>query len=104
MFTVSYSGVHQAYQSALALQESSLLDKFYYSLLDSPGKISGRLNEIIGSDFLKNRRCESLKPSNVIEYPSPELIYKIRGRVSQLPGNAWIDVGHVDLLASDVID
>lgn len=92
MITVSYSGVHQAYQLALAAQEAGLLDRFYCSSLDAPGKWGGRLSKLLGAETLKNRRLEGLDPAKVVEHPWPELSFKLRGRFSNLPGNAWIDV------------
>jgi glycosyltransferase involved in cell wall biosynthesis len=92
MITVSYSGVHQAYQLALAAQEAGLLDRFYCSFLDAPRKWGGRLSKVLGAEALKNRRLEGLDPSKTVEHPWPELVFKLRGRFSHLPGNAWIDV------------
>ncbi len=88
--TVSYSGVHQAYQIALAATEIGRLDRFYCSLFDAPGKWGRRFAKILGSDALGNRRLDGLDPARVIECPWFELQYKLRSRLMRLPGNAWI--------------
>ena len=87
---VAYSGVHQAYQLALAAQEAGLLDCFYCSLLDAPGKWGGRLARVLGADALSNRRLEGLDPDRVVEHPWPELMLKLRGRFSRAASNDWI--------------
>lgn len=91
MITVSYSGVHQAYQLALAAQEVGLLDRFYCSFYDAPGKWGHRLSKVLGPDVLKNRRLDGINPDLVREHPWPELAFKLRGKMMRLPGNAWIE-------------
>lgn len=95
MITVSYSGVHQAYQLALAAQEVGRLDRFYCSFYDAPGKWGHRLSKVLGADVLKNRRLEGIDPDRVREHPWPELAFKLRGRIKMLPGNAWIEAAQV---------
>ena len=101
MITVSYSGVHQAYQLALAAQEAGLLDRFLCSFYDAPGKWGHRLSGMLGKEVLKNRRLDGLDPELVTEHPWPELSFKLRGRLTKLPGNAWIDAAnHFDRWAA----
>ena len=92
MITVSYSGVHQAYQLALAAQEAELLDQFLCSFYDAPGKWGGRLSKVLGPEVLKNRRLEGLDAGKVMEFPWPELKFKLRQKWRNVPGNAWIGV------------
>ena len=47
--TVAYSGVHQAFQLALAAQEAGLLEAFLCSMQARPGKLGGRLAAVMGS-------------------------------------------------------
>jgi glycosyltransferase involved in cell wall biosynthesis len=91
MITVSYSGVHQAYQLALAAQEAGLLDRFLCSFYDAPGKWGHHLSGILGREVLKNRRLQGINPEQVTEHPWPELSFKLRGRFLKLPGNEWIN-------------
>ena len=101
MFTVSYSGVHQAYQLALAAQEAGLLDRFLCSFYDAPGKWGHRLSGMLGKEVLRNRRLDGIDPELVTEHPWPELSFKLRGRLRKLPGNAWIDAAnHFDRWAA----
>jgi glycosyltransferase involved in cell wall biosynthesis len=90
MITVSYNGVHQAYQLALAAQEAGLLDLFYCSFYDAPGKWGHYLSRLLGQEAMRNRRLEGLDTTRVTEHPWPELLYKLRGKFTKLPGNAWI--------------
>jgi len=94
MVVVAYSGVHQAFQIALAAQEAGLLDVFYTSLLDAPGKWGGRLARVLGADSLPNRRIGELNSKRVVEYPWPELALKLRSRFSLAAPNDWILAAH----------
>lgn len=87
---VSYSGVHQAYQIALAAEEIGLLEAFYGSILDAPGKWGGRLNRIFGKDALCNRRCEGLPPDRFVEYPWPELLASAKRFAGWARRDEWI--------------
>ena len=71
MITVTYSGVHQAYQLALAAQEAGLLDRFLCSSYDAPGKWGGLLSKVLGPEVLKNRRLDGMDAGRVVEYPWP---------------------------------
>lgn len=90
MITVSYSGVHQAYQIALAAQQAGALDEFLCSFYDAPGKWGGRLSKLLGSATLKNRSLVGIDASRVNEYPWPELKFKLWSRLFNLESNAWI--------------
>jgi glycosyltransferase involved in cell wall biosynthesis len=78
---VAYSGVHQAFQLALAAQEAGLLERFYCSLFDAPGKLGHALNGLLGPDTLTNRRCSELKAALVSEIPGPFLGHRIAARL-----------------------
>jgi len=69
--TVSYFGVHQAFQLALAAQELGRLDKFYCSMIDAPGKWGWWLGKFFGKADLINRRCAGLDPRFAFEIPGP---------------------------------
>ena len=53
---VAHSGVHQAFQIALAAQEAGLLDTFYCSVFDGPKKWGKALRFLLGEEILVNRR------------------------------------------------
>jgi len=90
LFTVSYSGVHQAYQLALAAQEAGVLDRFLCSFYDAPGKWGHRLSKVLGQAVMKNRRLDGIDLNKVIENPWPELVAKVQVRLSRQSANAWI--------------
>jgi hypothetical protein len=89
--TVSYSGVHQAYQLALAAEEAGLLDAFHCSVFAHPGKWGGKLAEILGADALSNRRVDGLPPEKVIEHPWPLLRHRLRAKWRPGSANDWVD-------------
>jgi hypothetical protein len=89
--TVSYSGVHQAYQLALAAEEAGLLDAFHCSVFAHPGKWGGKLAQILGADALINRRVNGLPPEKVIEHPWPLLRHRLRAKWRPGSANDWID-------------
>jgi len=80
--TVAYSGVHQAFQIALAAAEINSLDRFYCSIFDAPGKWGRLASRILGSDALLNRRCRGISLNMIWEYPWPlladSLVAKLR--------------------------
>ena len=87
--TVGYSGVHQAYQIALAAHEAGALDRFYCSVFDAPGKWGGLLSRLLGSSVLTNRRCEGLPASLAVEYPWPLLRQMLAARVLRRRDYDW---------------
>lgn len=87
---VSYSGVHQAFQIALAAHEAGLLETFYGSILDAPGKWGRRLSRIFGKDALLNRRCVGLPSERLVEYPWPELWAGVRRTAGRARRDEWI--------------
>jgi glycosyltransferase involved in cell wall biosynthesis len=76
--TVAYSGVHQAYQISLAIQELSLLDNFYCSIFACPGKWGGYLQKLLGENILHNRRIDGITASSIREYPWPLTLQYLR--------------------------
>ena len=88
--TVSYSGVHQAYQLALAAQEAGLLHEFHCSLYHAPGKWGGLLSRIAGPEKLRSRRIEGLDPSRVREHPWPLLSKALRDRFNPASREVWL--------------
>jgi hypothetical protein len=79
---VSYAGVHQAYQLALAAQQLGELKAFYCSLYDAPGKWGDLVAKIVGhDDALASRRVDQLNPDAIIEFPWPLVWKSIRDRL-----------------------
>src|SRR3954470_19885508 len=89
--TVSYSGVHQAYQIALAADEARMLDRFYCSIYNGPKFFGGSLGTIAGQKRLASRRVEGLDTSKVQEYPWPLLWHELFGRRDWLKANERFD-------------
>ena len=88
--TVSYFGVNQAYQLALAAQELGELDAFYCSLYDAPGKWGGMLGILFGGGKLVSRRCPGLDPRKAFEIPEPILQERLRAWLARgSRGNGW---------------
>jgi len=79
--TVSYSGVHQAFQLALAAQEAGLLQSFFCSLHEAPGKWGGWLGGLIGHEKLASRRLSNLDPGLTVEFPWPALWKEARDQM-----------------------
>jgi glycosyltransferase involved in cell wall biosynthesis len=75
---VAHNGVHQAFQIAQAAQEAGLLETFYTSIFDAPGKWGGRVAQWVGHDALSSRRTDGLDPSRVVEHPWPEVKSRLR--------------------------
>lgn len=70
---VAYSGVHTAYECALAAQEMGVLREFHCSFYDAPGLWGGRASRLLGPERLRNRRVAGLDAHRVREYPWPWL-------------------------------
>jgi len=88
--TVSYSGVHQAFQIALAAHEMSGLDRFYCSLFDAPGKWGRLFSRMLGADALHSRRIPGLPSDKVCECPWPVLWHELRKRAKPASANNWV--------------
>lgn len=73
---VSYAGVHQAYQLALAAQEMGELQAFYCALYDAPECWGARFANFVGKDYFEGRRADGLDLDKVVEFPWP-LIWKV---------------------------
>jgi len=86
--TVSYFGVNQAYQLALAAQELGALDAFYCSLYGAPKKWGGILGTLLGRDTLVNRRCIGFDPRVAIEIPGPLFFERLTARFVSANGTA----------------
>jgi glycosyltransferase involved in cell wall biosynthesis len=89
---VSYAGVHDAYQIALAAQELGELDAFYCTVFDAPGKWGGSIAKIFGHDVLASRRIDGLDLDKVIEFPWPVIWKFIRDRFYWRRKNDWLSV------------
>jgi hypothetical protein len=89
--TVSYSGVHQAYQIALAADEAGMLDRFHCSIYNAPKCFGGRLAAILGEKRLASRRVDGLDTSKVEEYPWPLLWHKLSRSRDCLKANDRFD-------------
>ena len=86
---VAYSGVHQAYQMALAAQELGRLDHFYCSMFAAEGKWGGVFARLLGSDALINRRVDGITLTKICENPWPLLTHRLRARFRLADANDW---------------
>jgi glycosyltransferase involved in cell wall biosynthesis len=86
---VAYSGVHQAYQLALAAQELGRLDQFYCSMFAAEGKWGGVFARLLGSDAMVNRRVDGLSSKKVCENPWPLLTHRLRARFRPAGADDW---------------
>ena len=68
---VSYAGVHQAYQIALAAHEIGELRTFFCALYDDKRKWGGTFGRLVGNGVMEGRRAEGLELRKVVEYPWP---------------------------------
>ncbi len=91
--TVAYSGIHQAYQLALAAEEVGLLEIFHCSIFDAPGMWGGKLARVFGREALVNRRLDGLPVEKVVEHPWPLVRHRLRAKLR--PESAY------DLLAAN---
>jgi glycosyltransferase involved in cell wall biosynthesis len=87
---VSYPGVHQAYQLALAAQELGELKAFYCGLYDAPGKWGDLAARFVGHDALASRRLDGLNLDAIIEFPWPLVWKSIRDRFYRPGRNDWL--------------
>ncbi len=88
--TVSYAGVHEAYQLALAAQEIGELKAFYCALYDDPGKWGARLSGFIGPSAFEGRRADGLALNKVVEFPWPLVRKSLRDRFYRRGRDVWL--------------
>src|SRR2546430_10591588 len=88
--TIAYSGVHEAYQLALAAEEAGSLDCFYCSVFASPGKWGGRLSRLASPDALMSRRVAGIPIEKVTEFPWPLLWHHAVARIRPRRPNGWV--------------
>ncbi len=88
---VSYFGVNQAYQLALAAQELGRLDAFYCSLYDAPGKWGGLMGKLVGHEAMINRHCRGFNAKAAIEIPLPLMLERFKSRFGMKNGNHWFN-------------
>jgi glycosyltransferase involved in cell wall biosynthesis len=89
---VAYSGVHQAFQLALAAHEDGELQAFYCSLYNAPGKWGHALGRLIGQKALASRKVEGLPPDKAVEFPWPLLWKGLRDKINPRGANDWLAV------------
>src|SRR5580692_5469345 len=89
---VSYAGVHQAYQLALAAQETGELKAFYCSLYDAPKKWGGLFADVVGHDLFASRRVAGLDIDKIIEFPWPLLWKVTRDRFNSHGKDNWLSL------------
>jgi glycosyltransferase involved in cell wall biosynthesis len=87
--SVSHSGVHQAYQLALAAQESGELDRFYCSVFVAPGKWGAWAQLCFGKDRLASRQSNGIAPERVLEHPWPLLRHTLKSRLFPSRAQEW---------------
>lgn len=80
MIDVVYSGVHTAFECALAAQEIGLLREFHCSFYDAPWCWGGAASRLFGKERLRNRRIDGLDVKHVRENPWPLLANDLRQR------------------------
>jgi glycosyltransferase involved in cell wall biosynthesis len=89
---VAYSGVHQAYQLALAAHEEGVLQAFYCSIYNAPGKWGHHLGHVIGQKALASRKMEGFPPEKAVEHPWPLLMKALRDKLNPRRANDWLAV------------
>ena len=86
---VSYAGVHQAFELALAAFEIAELKAFYCALYDDPTKWGHLFARYIGHRLIEGRRVDGLDPRRVIEFPWPLLLKVSRDRIYSRGQDSW---------------
>ena len=86
---VGYSGVHQAYQLALAAHELNLLNRFYCSLFPGLRKWGTILARLLGADALHNRFIGGIPAKKVWENPWPFFAYRTRSALRLNEATDW---------------
>ena len=96
--TVAYSGVHQIFQIALAASEMGKLDRFHCSLCEGSGSVAAKLATLGGRDTWINRRCGTIRPEAIAEFPWPFILNRLSKALSSVEwpldwraANYWFD-------------
>jgi len=86
--SVGYSGVHNAYQQALAGFEAGALHRFYCTMADSPGCLGGNIRTLVRPGAFASRAIRELPHARISEYPWPVLTKMTAGRLGL---GSWLD-------------
>lgn len=87
---ISYSGVHSAYQLALAAQEMGELQAFYCSPYDAPQCWGERVGGFVGKGHFEGRRVDGIQLKKVIEFPWPLICKVICERIHPRWRDIWL--------------
>ena len=87
---VSYAGVHQTYQLALAADELGELQAFYCALYQHDSKWGSRFADLVGHGLIEGRRADGLDLRKVVEFPWPLLLKVIRDRIYPRGRDGWL--------------
>jgi glycosyltransferase involved in cell wall biosynthesis len=94
MISIAYSGVHQAYQLALAAHQLGRLERFYCSLFAAPGKWGGLFKNLLGADALRSRAVSGLPRAKICEIPWPLMAHRCRARLKPKSKDDWAMANH----------
>jgi glycosyltransferase involved in cell wall biosynthesis len=75
--TLSYMGVHQIFQLALAASEMNELNALHCSLIDRPGKWGRQLSNWTHPPSLRPLGYEDLPTDRIIEHPAPLIAHRL---------------------------
>lgn len=90
--TVAYSGVHQAFQLALAAQEAGMLQEFLCSLYDAPGKWGWLSAGCLGRARMASRSLLGLDSTRTVEHPWPLLRKVLQDKLMPTCTVGWLSV------------
>lgn len=97
MVLLSYIGVHQIFQLALAAEEIGALEALHCSLVDHPGKWGGLLAKRFSVPSAHAPGSRLLPPTKLIEHPLPLLANRLakhlpwQRRSDHIVSNLWFD-------------
>ncbi len=97
MILLSYIGVHQIFQLALAAEEMGNLEFLHCSLVSHPGKWGQRLGRFLRLPIANASGSVSLPSAKIIEHPLPLLVNRLAKRLpwqwrrDPLLSNSWFD-------------
>jgi len=91
---VSYAGVHQAYQLALAAHEMNKLQNFYCSIYDAPGFWGPRFADFVGKGYFEGRCADGLGLDKVVEFPWPLIWKAMRDKFYRRGEGDWFNVNN----------